>query len=141
MCGIVGFLARQEPLRKSLGEFVVPMLTCMGERGPDSAGLAAFSAPLEDPLRRYNFFAPDRAFDWGGLLNQFSVDTDATSEIEVIENHAILISTAEPSTVTRWLEEQDLPVHLLSVGRSIDVYKDEGHPAEIARRYHFHDLH
>jgi glutamate synthase domain-containing protein 1 len=141
MCGIVGFLARQESLRKSLGEFVVPMLTCMGERGPDSAGLAAFSTPLEDPLRRYSFYAPDRVFDWGGLLNQFSIDTEATSEIEVIENHAILVSTAGSPTVTRWLDEHDLPVHLLSVGRSIDVYKDEGHPAEIARRYHFRDLH
>ncbi|MGE5192714.1 MAG: class II glutamine amidotransferase [Deltaproteobacteria bacterium] len=141
MCGIVGFLARREPLRKSLGEFVVPMLTCMGERGPDSAGLAAFSAPLEDPLRRYSFYAPDRAFDWGGFLNQFTIDTDATSEIEAVENHAILVSTAGPEAVNRWLDERDLPMHLLSVGRSIDVYKDEGYPAEIARRYHFGELH
>jgi glutamate synthase domain-containing protein 1 len=141
MCGIVGFLARPEPLRKSLGEFVVPMLTCMGERGPDSAGLAAFSEPLEPPLRRYSFYAPDRGYDWGGFLNQFAVDTDATSEIETAENHAILVSTAGPEVINHWLDERDLPVHLLSVGRSIDVYKDEGHPAEIARRYHFGDLH
>jgi glutamate synthase domain-containing protein 1 len=141
MCGIVGFLARREPLRKSLGEFVVPMLTCMGDRGPDSAGLAAFSEPLEPPLRRYSFYAPDRDFDWGGLLNQFAVDTDATSEIETAENHAILISTAVPDVVNRWLDQRELPVHLLSVGRSIDVYKDEGHPSEIARRYHFNELH
>ena len=141
MCGIVGFLARREPLRESLGEFVVPMLTCMGERGPDSAGLATFSEPLEAPLRRYSFYAPDRAFDWGGFLNQFAVDTDATSEIETAENHAILVSTAGPEIVGHWLAARDLPVHLLSVGRSIDVYKDEGHPAEIARRYHFGELH
>ncbi len=141
MCGIVGFLARREPMRKSLGEFVVPMLTCMGDRGPDSAGLAAFSEPLEAPLRRYSFYAADRAFDWGAFLNQFAVDTDATSEIETAENHAILISTAVPDAVNRWLDERNLPVHLLSVGRSIDVYKDEGHPAEISRRYHFDELH
>ena len=141
MCGIVGFLARREPLRKSLGQFVVPMLTCMGDRGPDSAGLAAFSEPLEASLRRYSFYAPDREYDWGGFLNQFAIDTDATSEIETAENHAILVSTAAPDVVNRWLDERKLPVHRLSVGRSIDVYKDEGHPAEISRRYHFHELH
>jgi glutamate synthase domain-containing protein 1 len=116
------------------------MLTCMGERGPDSAGLAAFSCPLEDPLRRYSLYAPDRAFDWGAFLNQFDVDTSASSEIEAVENHAILVSTAGPQVVSRWLEGREHPVHLLSVGRSIDVYKDEGHPAEIARRYHFGEL-
>jgi glutamate synthase domain-containing protein 1 len=141
MCGIVGFLARHESLRKSLGEFVVPMLTCMGERGPDSAGLAAFSTSLDDPLRRYSFYAADRAFDWGGFLNQFSVDSNATSEIETIENHATLVSTADPQTVTDWLKAYNAPVHLLSAGRSIDVYKDEGHPADIARRYKFDHLH
>ena len=103
--------------------------------------VAAFSSPLEPPLRRYSFYAPDRAFDWGGFLNQFAVDTDATSEIETAENHAILVSTASPDCVSGWLAERDLPVHLLSVGRSIDVYKDEGHPADIARRYRFEDLH
>src|SRR5204863_7819238 len=29
---------------------------------------------------------------------------------------------------------------LLSTGRAIDVYKDEGHPSDIARRYHFTQL-
>jgi len=140
MCGIVGFMARSAPLRESLGELVVPMLTCMGERGPDSAGLAVFSDRLDNQLRRYSLYAPDRAFDWGGFLTQFTVDTEETSEIEAVENHAILVSTARPHTVTRWLEERELRVHLLSAGRSIDIYKDEGHPAEIARRYHFDDL-
>src|SRR5262249_6213202 len=141
MCGIVGFMARNASLRQSLGELVVPMLTCMGERGPDSAGLAVFSDRLEGQLRRYSFYGPDREVDWGGFLTQFTVDTDSTSEIEAVENHAILISTAQPAAVNRWLAERDLPVHLLSAGRSIDIYKDEGHPAEIARRYHFEDLH
>lgn len=140
MCGIVGFLARSAPLRESLGELVVPMLSCMGERGPDSAGLAVFSDPLDDPLRRYSFYARDREFDWGGFLTQFTVDTDATSEIEAVENHAILVSTAGPESVNHWLDECELPVHLLSAGRSIDVYKDEGHPSEIARRYHFGEM-
>ena len=39
-----------------------------------------------------------------------------------------------------WLAECDPSPHLLSVGRHIDIYKDEGHPSDIARRYHFAQL-
>src|SRR5580704_4026977 len=114
MCGIVGFMARNAPLRESLGELVVPMLTCMGERGPDSAGLAVFSDPLAGDLRRYSFYAADRAFDWAGFVSQFAADTEASSVIEAVESHAILISEADPAVVQNWLAERDKPVHLLS---------------------------
>jgi glutamate synthase domain-containing protein 1 len=116
----------------------------MGERGPDSAGLAVFSDPLEGELRRYSFYAADRAFDWAGFLSQFAEDTETSSEIDAVESHAILISAADPATVQNWLSASDLPerdgVHLLSAGRAIDVYKDEGHPEQIARRYSFSSL-
>ena len=137
-------MARDANMRSGLGELVVPMLTCMGERGPDSAGLAVFSDPLEGELRRYSFYAADRAFDWAGFLLQFAEDTQTTSEIEAVESHAILISAADPTVVQSWLDASELPersgVHLLSAGRSIDVYKDEGHPEQIARRYSFTGL-
>ena len=43
MCGIVGLLARTTEFREQLGEMLTPMLVCMGDRGPDSAGLAIFT--------------------------------------------------------------------------------------------------
>jgi glutamate synthase domain-containing protein 1 len=140
MCGIVGFLARDAQLRESLGEFVVPMLTCMGERGPDSAGLAVFSDDLQPGLRRYSFYTGDPTFDWLAFLDEFTVRTNATSEIDVVERHAVLTTSISPDDVQSWLSGRDDPIHLLSAGRLIDVYKDEGHPAEIARRYGFHTM-
>jgi len=140
MCGIVGFMARDASLRASLGKFVVPMLTCMGERGPDSAGLAVFSGAAGNNLRRYSFYAADRGFDWPALVAEFTADTGANANIEAVESHAILLTEAEPATVQAWLAGRNLPVHLLSAGRLIDVYKDEGHPADIARRYSFTSL-
>jgi glutamate synthase domain-containing protein 1 len=142
-------MARDPEMRSGLGELVVPMLTCMGERGPDSAGLAVFSDPLAGQLRRYSFYAPDRAFDWAGFFSQFAVDTESSSEIEAVDSHAILISEANPAVVQSWLAERDFnghdvtgcdTVHLLSAGKSIDVYKDEGHPEQIAQRYSFTSL-
>src|SRR4029079_5229798 len=58
MCGIVGLLIKKPSLRSSLGELVTPMLTCMGERGSDSAGLAVFSDHPADSLRRFSLYSP-----------------------------------------------------------------------------------
>ena len=51
MCGIVGLLVKKPELREQLGELMLPMLIGMTERGPDSAGLAVFTAPVADDRR------------------------------------------------------------------------------------------
>ncbi len=140
MCGIVGFLAKDAALQDTLGEFLVPMLTCMGERGPDSAGLAVFSAPLPASKRRFSLWTRDWHFDWASLGRRLAADTGAQADLGPLENHAILISTVPVGLLHAWLDQQFPGVHLLSAGRSIDLYKDEGHPAEIARRYEFSRL-
>ncbi len=52
MCGIVGLLVKTPALREQLGELMVPMLIGMTERGPDSAGLAVFTATLTEGARK-----------------------------------------------------------------------------------------
>jgi glutamate synthase domain-containing protein 1 len=137
MCGIVGFLAKDPSLRVSLGELIVPMLTCMGDRGPDSAGLAVFTEPLDAPLRRFSLFsAAGFPPDFRSRL-QTSFDS---ATFDTVASHAVVVSEAPVEAVQEWLRREFPAVHLLSVGRSIDVVKDEGHPAEIARRYHFESL-
>ena len=140
MCGIVGFLAKQPGLCRSLGEHVVPMLTCMGDRGPDSAGLAVFGDPVEATLRRFSLYAPSRSFDWTTLEQQLTTRLGGQVELSALENHATVIASANPVRFKAWLTESYPNLHLLSTGRAIDLYKDEGHPADIARRYHFTQL-
>lgn len=134
MCGIVGFLARTPSLRESLGEHVVPMLTCMGDRGPDSAGLAVFTDPQPESTRKFSLFAPSRDYDWAALQQWFRNDLAAESQFVAVENHARLTTEVEPRRVRGWLRERATEVHLLSVGRAIEMFKDEGHPREIAQR-------
>lgn len=137
MCGIVGFMVKNRELSASLGEHVVPMLNCMGDRGPDSAGLAIFSAPLPELLRRFSLYAPDRQYPWNELAAAWRDEAGAQLEVHAVENHAALHSPASPEHFRKWMSENYPGVHILSVGRTIDIYKDEGHPAEISRRYHF----
>ena len=64
MCGIVGLLVKKPALREQLGELMLPMLIGMTERGPDSAGLAVFTAPVADGRRKFSLYSGARNFDW-----------------------------------------------------------------------------
>lgn len=140
MCGIVGLFLKKENARPELGRMLVPMFACMAERGPDSAGLAVFREPVAPALRRYSLFSHSRAYDWGRLTDTLRQQTGADTDLRPLENHAVVVSSLCPPEFAGWMREYDPALHLLSVGRSIEVYKDEGDPKEVARRYCFADL-
>src|SRR5207253_911033 len=50
MCGIVGLFCKSSALEPRLGELLSAMLVQMGERGPDSAGVAAYRNPAPPGL-------------------------------------------------------------------------------------------
>ena len=137
MCGIVGLLLKSPSLRPRLGEFMVPMLVGMTERGPDSSGMAVFSEAVAEDRRKLSLYCADPDFDWphleGALLELLG---DATT-FETKANHCIVTSRASVACVRGWLARHYPALHLLSVGRSIDLYKDVGLPAEVAERYSF----
>lgn len=140
MCGIIGLMIKTPALQKDLGRLMLPVFTCMAERGPDSAGLAVYGPPVKKGLRKFNLFVPERTFDWKRLGERFEKETGEKVDIQSIQSHAIFTSAIDPDEMRAWLAGRDPVPHLLSVGRSLDIYKDEGPPAEIAARYRFAEL-
>ncbi|MBD1851877.1 class II glutamine amidotransferase [Cyanobacteria bacterium FACHB-502] len=138
MCGIVGLLIKTPSLRDSLGELLVPMLVGMSDRGPDSAGLAVFTATLPDPYRKYSLYAGNQAIDWSALPQSLSELGKAT--IDPHGNQAVLMTDLSPQTVRAWLKSAYPQLHLLSAGRTIDLYKDTGTPIAVSDRYEFRSL-
>jgi glutamate synthase domain-containing protein 1 len=141
VCGIVGLLVKKRERRAQLGALAAPMFTCMGERGPDSGGMAVFAEPVAPNERRFNLFLSRRDHDWPALLaafrQAFAARGGEDARLEAVENHAILTCSAPPAEVRAWLGQRDPAPAVLSVGRFMDVYKDEGRPERIAQRYHF----
>lgn len=140
MCGIVGLLIKNPRLRDQLGALMVPMLIGMTERGPDSAGLAVYTAPVSDRKHKLSLCSGEHAVDWPTLLATLRVSFGGHSEIAARGNHAVLTTVADPDAVADWLADHAAEVAVLAVGRSIDLYKDVGAPADIARRYGFAEL-
>ena len=138
MCGIVGLLVKRDSLRESLGRLVVPMFECMAERGPDSAGLAVFGEPVARGSAASACSSPaatGRRSEKPFTSRPAPMASGPRSPTTRCSSHRIA-----PGDLKAWLAECDPSPHLLSVGRWIDVYKDMGHPAEIARRYQFANL-
>jgi glutamate synthase domain-containing protein 1 len=140
MCGIVGLLVKKTSLRHQLGALMVPMLIGMTERGPDSAGLAVYTMPVSEDRRKLSLYSGEHAVDWSELLAQVRHAFAEAHEIATHGNQAVLTTAANADQVVSWLKRHAPGVAVLSVGQSIDLYKDVGAPADIARRYRFGEL-
>ncbi|WP_269501555.1 class II glutamine amidotransferase [Burkholderia sp. IMCC1007] len=144
MCGIVGLLVKTPALRERLGELMVPMLIGMTERGPDSAGLAVFGKSVDASQRKLSLYSgftdEGEHFAWDALADRLNASMDVTARIDAKRNHAVLTVQSQAETVRRWLHEHYPRIYVLSAGRSIDLYKDIGAPAEVADRYAFSGL-
>jgi amidophosphoribosyltransferase len=136
MCGIVGLLLKEKSLRPRLGEFMVPMLIGMTERGPDSSGMAVFTDPVASESRKLSVYCAQPGFDWRQMQEALS-GLIGNADFEINENHCIITVGADPAMVREWLAQEYPAVRVLSVGRSIDLYKDIGLPSEVADRYGF----
>lgn len=141
MCGIVGLLVKTPALRDRLGELMLPMLIGMSERGPESAGLAVFTEPLGGEARKYSIYGGGGSSKgWKDFERSAQQDLGNAVHVHAHANHAVLETTAAPDTVKAWLHSHYPRYDLLSIGKSIDLYKDTGSPREVADRYRFAEL-
>src|ERR1700749_1941936 len=94
MCGIVGLLLKAPSLRPRLGEFMVPMLVGMTERGPDSSGMAVFSESVAAGRRKLSLYCADPTFDWAGLERSL-LEVLGDASFETKSNHCIVTTRAD----------------------------------------------
>ena len=144
MCGIVGLLLKKPALHERLGELMVPMLIGMTERGPDSAGMAVFGPPLPGQRRKISLYSgltdDGAAYDWVGLVDAINAALKVHATPAIKGNHAVLRFEGPADPVKAFVKAYDAKLHLLSTGRSIELYKDIGTPAQVAERYDFAHL-
>ncbi len=139
MCGIVGLLAKKQPMRDRLGELLVPMLKCMTERGPDSTGLALFSGDASAPTR-FNLHGPADGAAWDTLTERFRREVYPGAQLSRVSEHGVLVAETAPAQVKSWLQTNGSGFDLLSVGRAMDLYKDIGPAEEVSNKYGFAGL-
>ena len=134
MCGIVGIFSKSPGIAKRLGDYLTRMLVQMGDRGPDSAGIAIYRNPAAEGSSKLSLYAPDGGGDWEavrvGLSEAFGV-----ADHRAQGDHAVFVISSEAVEAESWVAEHLPQVRVMSAGRAIEIYKAAMAPAEFAARF------
>ncbi|MFK8021325.1 MAG: glutamine amidotransferase family protein [Pseudomonadales bacterium] len=135
MCGIVGLFLKDSSLEPQLGRFLTDMLVTMSDRGPDSAGIAVYgkenAAQTKITLQSQN---PDD--DFAGLESKLSSLTGLSNSLHIKDTHAVLTVPSENADIILGeLAASTSSIRVMSVGDSIEIYKEVGLPSQVAERF------
>lgn len=140
MCGIVGLYIKNPKLENSLGRLLEPMLIEMSGRGPDSAGVAFYRDKAPDGWEKVTLFHHDLNYDWAALVQGIRDDLHDEARESVRYNHCIIVTDADSEAIQLWLADHHPAVRVMSVGNTIEIYKDMGLPKDVAARFRIGEL-
>ncbi|HEY7766082.1 MAG TPA: glutamine amidotransferase family protein [Aestuariivirgaceae bacterium] len=135
MCGIVGLYLKNSKLHAKLGELFTPMLVEMTSRGPDSAGVALYRDKVRRGLIKLTLAHDDAQFAWKAVDAGLEKALKCDAKIKVIGNHALLVTDAEESRVTDWLNTHQPQVRVVGSGQAIEIFKEVGLPIQVAEKF------
>jgi glutamate synthase domain-containing protein 1 len=131
MCGIVGLFAKTPAIEAELGAHLATMLAALAERGPDSAGFAIY-APAAPTTMKFTLRPPDGT-DPEGLLARLGIPD---SSIEARGTHCVLhVPTSQHAPARAALDALLPEVAVVGCGAHMELYKEVGKPADVARGF------
>jgi len=135
MCGIVGLYLKDDALRPELGRRLTAMLVEMTDRGPDSAGVAVYRNGVPEGWSKLTLFHPGPTYDWTGLEQGLAATLETRCHGLRRASHFVLTTAAPAEAARRWIGEHHADVRVMSVGESIEIYKEKGLPKDVAARF------
>lgn len=131
MCGIVGLFLKDKALEPELGALLAEMLAAMSDRGPDSAGFAVFNGA---GAGQYKLTV--RGANLADLGDAIAGDLALPIAATPHDTHLVLAfpRTGE-ANVRTWLARKRPDIAIIGAGRSIELYKEVGMPADVAQRF------
>ncbi len=140
MCGIVGFLDKSPNNKhETLGLTLLKMLEALACRGPDSAGVALFGPSTNGRFvvrvklgDRGNL--DQRAYQLASLLKPFGVDERQFSTVAAYARF-VVDSAIRLADLIASVESLNPEIEVVSVGRSLEIVKQVGSPANLEKTY------
>lgn len=128
MCGIVGLFLKQPKLEPELGALLSQMLDIMCDRGPDSAGFAVYGAGTPGFVK-LTLRGP-AGTDFAALGDKIGHPVIAR------DTHGVMsVPVAEETTVRAALARLAPEVRVVGAGTRMELYKEVGLPADVAKRF------
>jgi glutamate synthase domain-containing protein 1 len=140
MCGIVGLFAKNDAVSARLGEHLGRMLVELGDRGPDSAGVAFYRNPAPSGWTKLSLYAATEPYEWDALYGELERAFGGIADVEVRASHGILSVPAEADDAIAWLAREHPELRVMSAGTTIEIYKEMGRPEQFAERFRLEEL-
>lgn len=135
MCGIVGLFLKDRSLEPTLGEMLTDMLITMTDRGPDSAGIAIYTAESEGKAK-LTVQSDNPVTDFDKLDNHLRKAIKGKVEMTIKDTHAVLEVQADQMDAARvYLGANHPTVRMMSRGETLEIYKEVGLPKNVAERF------
>ena len=135
MCGIVGLFLKDKSLELTLGEMLTQMLITMSDRGPDSAGIAIYKNP-KNSFTKITVQSSQPQIDFENIKIELDNLFYQSLEIMIIDTHAIItIETKYLNNIKEILATSFPNLRIMSIGDSIEIYKEVGLPETVANRF------
>jgi methylamine---glutamate N-methyltransferase subunit A len=138
MCGIMGYFDKTGERSADLGATMMRMLTALGRRGPDSAGIALYEGRRDGCSMRI------KVGEHGDFLSravQIRQQVSALTAIRTYDQdreylHLVVDNVRNPAELQAAVESVDPQVEVISLGRSLDIVKQTGSPQRLDARFH-----
>jgi methylamine---glutamate N-methyltransferase subunit A len=134
MCGIAGLFSKSSAVSESLGRHLGDMLIQLGDRGPDSAGVAVYRDPAAAGQTKVTLHTPEPGYDWEGARDALA-EAFGAGGLEVRASHAVMVVETDAQEAVGWLRERYPELRVMSAGEAIEIYKEAGHPAGFLERF------
>src|SRR5438876_8958113 len=140
VCGIVGLFCKSTQLEARLGEYLGAMLAQMGDRGPDSAGVAVYRDPAPAGSSKLTLYSGDPAYRWEPVRSHLA---DAFGGAEITDaraKHCVFVVDAEATEAEAWIRRHRPELRVMSAGRVIEIYKEVGRPGRFVEEFELADF-
>ncbi len=135
MCGIVGLFLKDKSLEPKLGDMLTDMLVTMTDRGPDSAGIALYTAGAEGRAK-LTVQSDDPQADFAGLDSALGERLGGSVSMTIRDTHAVLdIDKGAIDAARAALSDVRPSVRIMGRGESLEIYKEVGLPKDVAARF------
>ncbi len=134
MCGIAGLFSKSAVIEDSLGHHLAAMLLQLGDRGPDSAGVAFYRDRVPAGWCKVSLHSSDPQQDWDGVRAALD-EAFGAGEPEVRASHAVIVVETDAQSTVEWLRERYPELRVMSAGEAIEIYKEAGLPRDFVRRF------
>jgi methylamine---glutamate N-methyltransferase subunit A len=138
MCGIVGFLDKCGNRQAPVGQVLLNMLTALGRRGPDSAGVALYGDPGDDFLvLRVKLGTQSPAEVQGAQVAERVKDLASVIKVSLQGEYVCLVIDyqGDATRLERAIEAAGEDIEVVSMGKRLEVVKQVGSPENLELTY------